>query len=375
VALTVSLLIGELLLRLLTPFPISESSNMRVHKDLLYTADPALPEIDPNGFRNPVPLLERYDVVAIGDSHTYGSNAKPSGAWPSQVAAATGLSTYNMGMGGYSIYQYDILFDLALDLQPRQIIVALYPANDWMPDCMLLALPSWRERIAREELNPPCAGSREGQATPQRLSVRQLIQRTAIGSALHVMVWEPIRYGRLTRIRGGGGGAGPELVLYEVGGHEFSFGMSRLVNHSVGTDLSLPRIASSYADGLKLYTRWRESADAARIHLAFAIIPSKERVLREWAVERRYAVPEELRRLTENELVATERLKSDLEGLEIPFVDALSSVVASFDRIVRDRRSMYPPGLDGHPYEMGYAAYAAAISSLISPEIAARSSR
>ena len=364
VALTVSLLLGELALRLLTPFPISEESNVHAHPDLLYTADPAFPEIDPNGFRNPAPLRARYDVVAIGDSHTYGSNASSSETWPARFAQSTGLATYNMGMGGYSIYQYDVLFDMAVALRPRWILLALYPANDWMPDCALLRLPAWSNRATREGLEPPCDPTADAVPAAMRPSLRSFAARTAVGSAVRTLLLEPLRFVWLPRL-GVRAAAGPELVVFPVGGREFTFGMSRLLNHSRGTDLASPRIAAAYEDGRRLLRRWRDGARTEGIAFAVAIIPSKEVVLRSWATDYGHAVPEELDRLTQNELAATRVLLGDLQEMRIPAVDALPFVAARFEQTVRAGEDMYPPGLDGHPYPSGYGAYAAAIVSLI----------
>src|SRR5437868_1341535 len=51
------------------------------------------------GFRNEsVPL--HADIVAIGDSQTYGWIAGSKYSWPSQLQAITGRTVYNMGLGG-----------------------------------------------------------------------------------------------------------------------------------------------------------------------------------------------------------------------------------------------------------------------------------
>src|SRR5262245_30568619 len=57
------------------------------------------------GFRNRgVPAAA--DIVAIGDSHTYGNTATMSDSWPYVVARATGRTVYNLGLGGYGPNQY-----------------------------------------------------------------------------------------------------------------------------------------------------------------------------------------------------------------------------------------------------------------------------
>ncbi len=61
------------------------------------------------GFRNPnVP--ESAEIVAIGDSHTYGNTATMDDSWPYVLARLSGRKVYNMGLGGYGPNQYFHLF-------------------------------------------------------------------------------------------------------------------------------------------------------------------------------------------------------------------------------------------------------------------------
>src|SRR5579862_4874650 len=51
------------------------------------------------GFRNrQVP--QQADIVAVGDSHTYGNTARMEDSWPIVLGHMTGRTAYNMGMGG-----------------------------------------------------------------------------------------------------------------------------------------------------------------------------------------------------------------------------------------------------------------------------------
>ena len=66
---------------------------------------------DALGFRNrDVPA--QANVVAIGDSFTYGVSAPRDGSWPHQLSGMLGESVYNMGLGGFGPLQY-------LHLAPR----------------------------------------------------------------------------------------------------------------------------------------------------------------------------------------------------------------------------------------------------------------
>jgi len=84
---------------------------------------------DANGFRN-ASVRARVDIVALGDSQTWGVNAHSSEPWPQQLERQSGQSVYNMGVGGYGPVQYWALTDEALSFAPKVIVVGLYFGND-----------------------------------------------------------------------------------------------------------------------------------------------------------------------------------------------------------------------------------------------------
>jgi hypothetical protein len=94
-----------------------------------FRLSPYAPGIDAWGFRNDsVPA--RADVVAIGDSFTYGFGAPRALSWPRQLAEITGLTVYNTGVGGFGPCEYNVVFDRILSLEPRVVVVGLHPGND-----------------------------------------------------------------------------------------------------------------------------------------------------------------------------------------------------------------------------------------------------
>lgn len=84
------------------------------------------------GFRNHgVP--EQADIVAIGDSQTWGVAATSDTSRPAWLARKTGRSTYNLGLSGYGPAEYAYLLEgRALQLAPRLIVVGLYFGNDFI---------------------------------------------------------------------------------------------------------------------------------------------------------------------------------------------------------------------------------------------------
>jgi len=92
--------------------------------------NPAHPENDAAGYRNR-DRLEQYDTVVLGDSHVYGAGVRPVEAWPARLAAQTGRTVYNMGIGGYGAAHHLLQLDEALALHPREVLLAVYFGNDF----------------------------------------------------------------------------------------------------------------------------------------------------------------------------------------------------------------------------------------------------
>jgi hypothetical protein len=107
---------------------------LEVVKDDVLGAAPspsAMTEFDRWGFRNrKVP--DTVDIVAVGDSHTYGNTARMVDSWPYVLGRLTGRQVYNMALGGYGPNQYFYLSKTkALSLKPRMIIWGLYLGDDF----------------------------------------------------------------------------------------------------------------------------------------------------------------------------------------------------------------------------------------------------
>jgi hypothetical protein len=93
--------------------------------------EPGAGGFDAWGYRNrSVP--ERVDIVALGDSHTYGNTAGMEESWPHVAGVLTGRSVYNMGMGGYGPNQYyHLMTARALGLRPAVVLCGLYLGDDF----------------------------------------------------------------------------------------------------------------------------------------------------------------------------------------------------------------------------------------------------
>ncbi len=90
-------------------------------------------EHDARGFRNPS-ALSSATVVALGDSHTYGTSVKSEESWPNIISAHLGTDVYNMGLGGYASTHSLENLSIAIELNPELIIFGLYFGNDFVND-------------------------------------------------------------------------------------------------------------------------------------------------------------------------------------------------------------------------------------------------
>jgi hypothetical protein len=81
------------------------------------------------GWRNAA-VVAHAEIVAIGDSQTYGSNAVADDAWPQQLGRMLHRSTYQMAHGGWGPGEYLVTLDEALRLRPKVILIGFYLGND-----------------------------------------------------------------------------------------------------------------------------------------------------------------------------------------------------------------------------------------------------
>jgi lysophospholipase L1-like esterase len=90
-------------------------------------------DTDGNGFRNAWPWPERAEVVALGDSLTFGYGVTADEAWPSVLARARpDVRVVNLGLIGASTPQYRRVWEVfGAPLRPRVVLVGVFPQNDF----------------------------------------------------------------------------------------------------------------------------------------------------------------------------------------------------------------------------------------------------
>ena len=236
----ICIIFGEVALRLFTPFPIHSGKNKAFDERLLYVLDTGLGDVDDSGFRNPA-IPERVDIVAIGDSLTYGNNVFWRESWPYKLATMTGRSVYNFGVGGYSVYQYYQLFTQALKFRPKHVLIGLYVANDLAANCKLLNLPYWRKLAGEFGLKSfSCPDASLNQAKMVKKSkvisrLKDIGRASATLSAINYVrdVYFPMHWF-------------VDSYTISTGSISLSLERKRVSRHAKATDLNRPNIVESF---------------------------------------------------------------------------------------------------------------------------------
>ena len=351
VSLGLSLAAAEFVLRLVTPFPITELSHRRPDPNFGYVVANDIQDIDEWGFRNRGVTLRDADVIAVGDSHTYGYNVDVTHAFPHVLGELTQRKVYAMAAGGYGIFQYLALLHATAQYPARDVILALYPANDLGSACSIIGLPSWQALARRVGIEPP-------QCKDNELSRTSVLQASALIGAIDY-AW--VRYSPPHC-------SAPEIRYPQ--GPCVSIAAAR--RHTRLTSLDDPDNQLAFADARAILA----FADAElREHgkrLSVLMIPSRERVVFEWSKTLAAERDPRLAEPVESEIALADAFAADLTERGIPVLDAAPIVVQAFDTAVRRREPFYPSNDDGHPFASGYAAYAQAAAELLAKVDAGR---
>jgi hypothetical protein len=265
---------------------------------------------------------ERADVVAIGDSLTWGFNVGRDEAWPQKLAELSGRSVYNMGVGGYGPPQYHALTKKAFGMSPKALVVGLYFGNDFYDSYATVygneAYAHLREGTKARDLSPNTIEQRiralddEKNEFDKRFAPRGpflwLREHTALGRLLH----------------GAGLLPGDEWHWFEVNkawaeahpahGAAYDDGRTRTIFNTayrlLALDMGDPRIVEGLRLSGKFLSLIKAEADAAGVRLLVVFIPTKETVYADASQGAGAALDGNYRRLVEMETRARARRRS-----------------------------------------------------------------
>jgi hypothetical protein len=308
------------------------------------------------GFRNAA-VPDTVDIVAIGDSQTYGNTATMDDSWPYVLGRMAGMSVYNMGLGGYGPNQYlHLLKSKALDLKPKMIIVGLSMTDDFDNAFRITyGLDHWAylRTLGPDEFNVK---------TWQFEPTVGWFKKTRVWLSLHSVTYQILFHGPLLgRFQGElqmryakqlydttTSLEVPEKQIKEV------FRPEALLNN-------LNQESKSVREGMRIsFDLLRQMDEICRqngIRFVVVVIPTKEMVFSEY-LEHNDAIhlSSVLNRLMANERAARERTFSYLTDASISYVDLLPALKRAAQHQLYNRTAT-----DMHPNRNGYRVYAEAV--------------
>lgn len=335
--------------------------------------EPDAPGHDANGFRNEV-VPDFVDIVAIGDSQTWGINARRSQAWPQTLARLSGHSTYNMGLGFYGTVEYWALTEEALQLSPKVVIIGLFPGNDlWGAYNTVYQNDtySWlRNSQLEDELLHDAILSRTKDVVNEQEEYRSWLERSIFADLGHELnkrsrtlrvvwtSWLTLSNSQYKQAEAWAREYPDEGAVYKKGS------ISNVLEPGYrlpALDLDEPSVIEGLRITKQMLLLIHTETKAADVKLLLLLIPTQETVYAE-AVETLHGhlTP------TYTKLVQMEaRLRTEIISLckenDIRYVDVLPSLAEALQR----GEEIYPSDPSGHPLPRGYFLIASTVNEAL----------
>lgn len=365
VLVALSILSGILLCEAASRFllnPADYLSAAMVKDDILgITIPPNRAGYDEWGFRNSeVPLQS--DIVAIGDSHTYGNTAAMGDAWPAVLSRVANMRVYNLGLGGYGPNQYyHLLLTKGLRLHPKWVICGLYFGDDFENAFSITyGLDYWShlrkgryDSVDHDIWNPesPVWGSN----VRNWLSKHSMVYRIVFHGPFVSTIKEYIRFKEVSENRDP---YTTSLVIDE--------GNIREAFRPLGVAESLNQSSAPIREGMRITFQILQEMDnvclQAGCQLVVVLIPTKETVFSDY-IEGNAGLHllDVLERLIKEEREAKHELIEFLDSAGIRYVDTLPAL----KRNVGD--NIYAVTTrDMHPSKNGYRVIGEAVAEYLS---------
>jgi hypothetical protein len=322
---------------------------------------PNSPGFDTWGFRNRV-VPERVDVLALGDSHTYGNTAKMKEAWPAVLARETGLTVYNMGLGGYGPNQYyELLTTRGVSLAPKKVLVGLYLGDDFENAFSITyGLDHWSylRTSERGPVNADIWGDSQPAGPVKQfrnwLSSHSFLYRLVVHGPALATLKANLQFGQVSV------SADPSVTVVEDPASNIREAF-RPLRIRAALDQQRPEVREGMRITFDLLREMNQVGIRIGSELIVVIIPSKETVFAEY-LERdsNLHLREVVDLLIDNERAATGELKTFLAREGIPYVETLPALRKNV------RSELYYRGpADMHPSANGYRVIGQTVSNYV----------
>lgn len=320
---------------------------------LRYRIEPGSGAHDSWGFRNKS-VPERADIVAIGDSQTYGISARARDSWPSQLQDISGRSVYNLSLPGYSPAEYLLLMkDKALKLNPDLVIAGFYLGNDLKGSFKAVySVPVW-EGMRNRDINytppddAPIVRKGDSFSFGNWLSANSVLYRLLSSS----FIGDSMRLRRRMS-------KGEEVVMLSDKEHGIHTGFTP-DRRLEGLDVNDPQVTEGLRLSLEFFNRMNVLASENGVAFLVVIIPTKESVYA-GLIEGNEALPasEKIDRLISSERKVNEIVKQYFSERGIEYIDVLPAL-----REGAYKEQIYPANFGGHTNKNGYRIIAETINA------------
>ncbi len=358
---TIGLLLCEAVARLFLN-PADYLSVTTVRDDILgIKLAPGSAGFDEWGFRNQS-VPSAVDIVAIGDSHTYGNNVTRTDSWPYVAGRLTGLSVYNLSLGGYGPNQYfHLLKTHAFKLKPRWVICGVYLGDEFENAFSITYGKDYWSFLRKGDWDRVDADIWE---KPQNASgLRKVRNWLSQNSILYRLVFHgPI----LGNVKG--------AIQIERASH----GQDRLVTSLVvpeadiqeafrprGIGKRLDQSSASIREGMRITFELLKQMDMASrengSHFVVVLIPTKETVFADHLLSNpQIHLSEIIEKLISDEEAARKQLIEFLDKAGIPYVDMLPALRREVSKKLYTRSDR-----DMHPGKNGYKIIGEAVAEFL----------
>jgi lysophospholipase L1-like esterase len=311
------------------------------------------------GFRNrSVP--KQSEIVAIGDSMTYGIAATAANSWPATLQRLSGKSVYNLGLGGYGPVEYLYLLENnAVQLNPSTIIVGFYFGNDLM-DAFYLTYrrPHWKHLRSpgfADEPDEPIRDNDQGVSLGNFrsfLSHNSILYRSAMLSFGEILRFVELKYVSKPE-------AGITIFERPQFGVRTGFTPVEVLNNLDAND---PRTTEGLRITLKMFREMNQFCAAKGIAFHVVLIPTKERAFSQY-IDRddvHLSHQAEIHKLIKNEREFSTLIKQSFDENQISYIDVTEVLEGAVSK------NIYPSNQDGHPNKDGYEIIAKEVMAKLS---------
>lgn len=317
------------------------------------------------GFRNKV-FPDRVDIVALGDSMTYGNCALSSYSWPALLELKTNKKVYNMGVGGYGPVQYYYLLkEKALQLKPKIVIVGLYLGNDlWDTQDMIYNYQYWRDfrdnnlfsNTKQFNSDNSLLKSKNNEQNNKTDSIKSylahnsILYRIIVYSILgEIAMWDE------TTLKGK---FNDKIVFIEDKKHNIK--TSFISGENIfGLDINKKEIKEGLVKTLLLFDMMHQLCTQRNINFVVVVMPTKAMVYSNYIDYRldKYGL---IKKQIEYESKVTNEVTNHFKYNGINYVEVLPFMQ---NRI--GAHMLYTASVDGHPNRWGYDVIAQAIAEYL----------